>query len=525
MQGSGLALGALAVGQASGSPLYAMTKLKNTYGLKAIPAEKILKEFHPARGMRFSGMIELTPEDLTVLRQSEVNRYYDRKSWLGTRVVPDVVPVFRLIADKMGYDLDALLEGKGETGKANDSWTVYADEGKAPMLIRWTIGDAQLLMGIVVGPRPRLHPEVNVLLLADRKAFVHLGTIGEALRPLEQEASTPRATDVPDGNVLKRVIDVSDSGTDFSIRCVMYVDPTQPLSEARAADLAALRHSAQIIIEEAGEVRGFAFDLKVGEMQVSNTKARWNVMRYEAHAGISREFLMILHGWSVDDIQEDLQSAFGPYLEERRHLTEGTSPEDLRQELTPTIDLELAERRARLELVTRELTDDSMNMYGRGMLYGHVQDTFRGNLPTVGTAFSHCPEGVLRGTGPDLKMKGGDVTHSADLLILLAKVLCGLPEQYPNRRKPQAKIKVGGVMEAPIIAEGYKDTSPAGWKYTEISEPFYAAHRGLPVRVDKSVAVWRAGYDTEALAADFFYAPETKDLHVANLYRVKIPKG
>ena len=42
--------------------------------------------------------------------------------------------------------------------------------------------------------------------------------------------------------------------------------------------------------------------------------------------------------------------------------------------------------------------------------------------------------------------------------------------------------------------------------------------------MDKSVAVWRRGYDEGALAADFFYAPETKDLHVANLYRVKVPK-
>ena len=94
--------GALTAGEVSGSPLYAMTHLKNTYGLKAIPTEKILKEFHPARGMRFSGPIDLTPEDLTVLRQSEMNRFYDRKAWLGTRLVPDVVPVFRLIADKMG---------------------------------------------------------------------------------------------------------------------------------------------------------------------------------------------------------------------------------------------------------------------------------------------------------------------------------------------------------------------------------------------------------------------------------------
>jgi hypothetical protein len=48
-----------------------MTHLKNTYGLKAIPSEKILKEFRPARGMRFRGQMELPPEDLPVLMQME----------------------------------------------------------------------------------------------------------------------------------------------------------------------------------------------------------------------------------------------------------------------------------------------------------------------------------------------------------------------------------------------------------------------------------------------------------------------
>ena len=502
-----------------------MTHLQNTYGLKAIPTEKILQEFHPARGMRFSGLIDLTPEDLTILAQSEVNRFYDRKAWLGTRLVPDVIPVFRLIAEKMGYDLDVLLEGKGETGKPDDSWTVYADEGKAPMLIRWTIGEAQLLLALAVGARHYRGPVLNVMLLADRKALGRLGEISEALRQLEQEAVPPQATDVPDGNVLKRVLEVGDSGSDFSIRCVMHLDPTQPLSEARAADLAELRNSAQIIIEEAGEVRGFAQHLKVGEMMVRNTKTRAPAMFYKADERISREFLMILRERSVEDIEQDMEAAFAGHFEERRHLEEGTSPDDMRQETTPTIDLELAERRARLELVTRDLTEESLETRGSARLVGMVQDTFPGHMPTVGAHFKHCPESVLRGTGANLKMKGGDVMRSDDLLIRLLLSLCAVPAQYPAGRKPLRKVKVGGVMEAPIIAEGYRDGAAVRSKFTEITNPFYASHYGLPVRVDKSVAVWRAGYDDEALAADFFYAPASRDLHVANLYRVKIPKG
>jgi len=88
--------------------------------------------------------------------------------------VPDVVPVFRLIAEKMGYDLPALLEGKGETGKPTDTWTVYADEGQTPMLVRWTIGEAQLVLSIVVGDE-NFSPDLAVLLLADDKAMSLLG--------------------------------------------------------------------------------------------------------------------------------------------------------------------------------------------------------------------------------------------------------------------------------------------------------------------------------------------------------------
>jgi hypothetical protein len=117
-----------------------MTKLIHPYSLQAFPTEKILKEFKPVRGMRFAGPIDLRRRTGRFSAKPPSPATWDRKSWLGTRVVPDVVPVFRLIAEKMGYELSALLEGKGETGKPTDTWTVYADEGQTPMLIRWTVG-------------------------------------------------------------------------------------------------------------------------------------------------------------------------------------------------------------------------------------------------------------------------------------------------------------------------------------------------------------------------------------------------
>ncbi len=488
----------------------------HSYSLQAFPTEKILKEFKPVRGMRFAGPIDIPAEDRAVLRNTRINRYLDRKSWLGARLVPDIVPVFRLIADKMGYDLASLVEGKGETGKPTDTWTTYADEGKTPMLVRWTIGEAQLLLSLVIGDE-NIDPNLAVLLLADKKAQAHLEQIGDALRSLEEEFVPQLAVDVPDGNVLTRYLSHGNFWTEFRIRCRIKVDPSQPMNQGRLADLASLRNSAQVILDE-GDANG---PLRPGEMMIRHTQGIFRRRCYAADESISREFLEILHDESVLDVEQEMEKAFSTYFALRREIADGVPDVSRDEETTPTIDLELAERQARLSLLIHEMEgfcSDSRSM-------SRYQETFRGGQSTLGQAFKLCPKRVLRGTGPNLKMEGGDVTYSHDLIGILPIALCDLPERYPARGKHRAKVQVSGVLEVPTVAAGYKDDAPFRSKFSAITNPFYASHKGLPVRVDKSVAVWREGYDTEALAADFFYAPETKDLHVANLYRVKIPKG
>jgi len=492
-----------------------MKPLIQPYSLQAFPTEKTLKEFKPTRGMRFAGPIDLPPKDREVLRETALSRYLDRKSWLGTRIVPDVVPVFRLIAAKMGYDLSALLEGKGETGKSTDTWTAYADKGQTPMLIRWTIGDAQLILGIVVGEES-VDPTLAVLLLADHQAMGLLGDIGDALRTLEEELVPQREVDVAEGALLTRYLSGGSFWHDFSIRCRIHADPDEPLTPERMADLSAMRNSSQVIIEEGGS--GMAEN---GGMVIRNTKSRASAMFYGPHEHPSKEFLSILHSWSVYDVEREMEKVFGEFFAWQREIKEGAATDLPAQEEAPAIDHELAERQARLELIVHEFTEDWRSEMSPSRIY--VTFTYR--QPTLGKGFKDCPANVLRGTGPDLKMKGGHVTQSHDLLNLLVDALCTLPKRHPGKGRYQAKVKVGGFIEAPVIVDGYRDNMHGRTQFTEITNPFYASHHGVPVRVDKSVAVWRQGYDTEALAADFFYAPDTKDLHIANLYRVKVPKG
>jgi len=505
-----------------------MNPLKNTYGLKAIPSEKILRDFHAVRGMRFRGPMDIPPEEIPVLAAMAMNRKLDPKAWRNARISTDVTPVFGLIAEKMGYDLRSLLEGKGETGKAADSWTVYADEGKTPMLIRWTIGDAQLLMSIgILGTEAffTLNPMLEICLLADRKAVPHLPGINETLRRIEKVVEPESSIDVSEGNVLKRVLNVGDSGTDFTVTCVMHADAAKGLSEIRAADHAALANSANIIIEEAGTKRGFAGDLLVDEMSLSARTPKYFRFHYEAGRPVPADTLKLVHHMSVRDVRESMDIAFSMHLQDQREDEGDEAGGTLKQEETPVLDSELTERRLRLELNAMELSGQGRHGRRRGRFHvPFVMESFPFNPPTVGIEFEHCPASVLQGTGPDLKMSGGDVTTSWDLLDLMQEALCRIPKEYPASRARQSEIKLTAAIEVPAMAEQYRDTAPVGRKYVALTNPFYAVHRGLPVRVDRSVAVWRAG-DAEALAADFFYAPESKELHVANLYRVKVPKG
>ena len=496
-----------------------MTNLKNTYGLKAFPTEKTFKEFKPVRGMRFQGPIELTAEDLTLHRSATFQRELDPKAWSGTRLVPDVTPIFRLIAEKMGYDLAALLEGKGETGQPADAWTIYADEGRLPMLIRWTIGEAQLLLTIAIAPKTFGEPRLDVLLLADEAARPKLPAIGEALGLIERDILPPLTTDVPAGDLLEQVRHVGGPWHDFSLTCSMRMDHTQPLEATHAEALAELRNSAEIIILSAESP--FGREVKLGEMRVTNRRERVSPMHYARGERISREFLMILRDWGVSDVTKAMQNALATHLAEQRHLTEGTTP--TKRDRTPTIDHEVAEREARLELTVRAFTEPKLERKPHATDDDHVMDSFRRRLPSLGQDFIECPGEVLRGTGPELKSKHGDVMRAPDLLWLLTSALCAIPEQYPSRGQQTKGVKLSGVMEVTAIAEQYKDTAPEKRKFSEISNPYYEARHGLPVRIDKSVMVWRKGLDTEALAADFFYAPESKDLHIANLYRVKVP--
>jgi hypothetical protein len=174
------------------------------------------------------------------------------------------------------------------------------------------------------------------------------------------------------------------------------------------------------------------------------------------------------------------------------------------------LDFELSERRLKLEQLVRRLSPKDE--------YQTVQKV------SFSPDFRETPATHLSGTGPMAKMAEGNLETSADLMEKLERMmleLCRPPLMAPSAEaKPKLQIK--GECQLPPLASQYQDTALERKGFEELTKPYTSTHRGLPVRVDKRVLVWRSN-DTEALAADYFRHPTTGDIHFARLYRVPVP--
>jgi hypothetical protein len=155
------------------------------------------------------------------------------------------------------------------------------------------------------------------------------------------------------------------------------------------------------------------------------------------------------------------------------------------------LDFELSERRLKLEELVRRLSHKDE--------YQTVQKV------SFSPDFRETPATHLRGTGPMAKMAEGNLETSTDLMEQLRRLLidlCRPPLMAPSAEaKPKLQIK--GECQLPPLASQYQDTALEQKGFEELTKPYTSTHRGLPVRVDKRVLVWRSN-DTEALAADYF---------------------
>ena len=492
-----------------------MTKLIQPYSLQAFPTEKILKEFKPVRGLVARGAIELPPGQEELLRITKRNRKDDELGWQEPAVLPDVRPLFEAIAERMGYDPALLAEGKGETGKPGHDWLTYGNNDGCPLLIRWKPGQGNLLLSIAVTPSYH-DPDLVVSALADEAGHETLLQVADVIQSIEASHDQPETIDITVGDTLQKVkIATLHESTGWFVDCpriVFCLPEDRQLNSIRRRELERLAFSLPLIIGTAEEIRqrnSYRSDyLPLAPNVLRIERIFGTTLDFKADEPLSESIIKEIYRESCDLAG----SAFSFAMDEALGAKNCGEVRESRQLIwKEKLDAVATERRMKL------------NMEANGV----EKIGQRGEIRRIslGADVRVTPSDILRDTRPVAKMSGGDLGLSVDLLENLFSEIHRLSDErgiiQHQRMKPKLPIKGEAIL--PPLTKQYEDTVVEYRRVEDLKSPYTSAHRGLPVRVDKRLIVWRDG-DTQALAADFFHLPATKDTHVTNLQRVPIPK-
>jgi hypothetical protein len=484
-----------------------MTKLIQPYSLQAFPTEKILKEFKPSRGFVAKGLLELSREQELKLTKARSNRGDDPLAWKEPVIEPDVRPLLGAIAERLGYDLSLLIEGKGETGQPGHSWVNYGHDGGCPLLIRWQADQGQLLLSIAVRPPY----ELTIAVLADTAGEVTLAKIGDILASIEGAAGRELSLDIPAGDtLLKTSITTKYGHGGFESNVMVCLPPGHELNSLRRKELEFLAFGIPLAVVPVEEKE---FELSASKRRplLAANCLRLNGIRGSAmdldfgpDEPLNLSILQAILDRGFDLATATMDSAISSALD---NMDEKTLRDNrLLFWSKELLDVELAERKAKL----RSLVGETMRFKGGRLSFGwDVRDT---------------PGEILRGTRPVAKMLGGDVFPSSDVLEMLFHhfKMMASPGDHEYLLGPKPKLQLKGEVQLPPMAESYGDSAKDGHHIEDLRHPYYGSHMGLPVRIDKRLIVWREG-DTEALAADFFHLAATRDTYFTHLQKVKVP--
>jgi hypothetical protein len=486
-----------------------MTKLIHPYSLQAFPTEKILKEFKPVRGCHVRGKIELPPGQAELLFASLRNRDSDPLAWQKPTVEVDIGPLFDAIAERMGYDPTLLNEGRGETGRADHAWSAYSNESGYPMLIRWQAGAGELLLSIGI----LAQEELSIAMLADAEGLASLLKIHDIVTGIVAAEGRKESLSVPVGDTLQIVEVAALPERAYFGPCVTVCLPAdRQLSDLRRKELERVVGGVPLLIGTEEEVNRGYFDL-AGIPRLTPNSLRLELvgpfigkrMDFGPEEPLSQSLIDLINEAGVSRTWKEFErtaaeQAYAGFDANAWH-------ELLDKE---KLDFELSERRLKLEeLVRRMLPSDECQGIHR---------------ISFSRDFRETPATHLRGTGPMAKMAEGNLETSADLMEKIERMLLDLcrPPLMAASGEAKPKLQIKGECQLPPLASQYQDTALEQKGFEELTKPYTSTHRGLPVRVDKRVLVWRSN-DNEALAVDYFRHPTTGDVHFARLYRVPVP--
>lgn len=473
--------------------------IKTMYSLQAFPTEKVLKDFTPYRGIILCSDIDLTNQD-------EAYMAFLTKD---CQVQIDTTPLLARIAKEWNYDLALLKEGNGETGLANHSWTAYAHQKSTPQIIRWKQGSAQILM--VIGARGGYLQHIAI---GNEEAVSTLDKLNELFgsEPKHTARNVEVTTEISN-QLVKNLVQTYSGDNQFNTHCTIVVSDDGQLSANRSKDYIRLLNSCNLTIRSASEVK-----LRSGEkpdsvmlVKIPEIKIK---SKYHAEDEISKDMLDIVYGQSVIRSHGYMTNMLSECLVQDYGTNMYAAPDDY--------GIEDIERIRWMDVQSKLLTDAPYT----------ERKSFWRNI-SLSLNFTEPNANVLRGTGVEIKPYDplDNKPRAEDLIAYLVSNLIHPVQELLKDAvdtKDDSKLRLKATLipgkETLAAMDGIpgRRRQKCYAKLETISNPHFSVHMGMPVRIDKSVSVWRDG-DTEALACDVWFDLESRHLHVANLYRIKIP--
>lgn len=301
------------------SAYMSMSNLKITPTVSSFLTQKTLKGFHPARGMVMTHPLPLEDRNLKdVARWLEQLETVNRPAnvWYPREGLVKTDTLYAILANRMGYDLEALVQGNGLTGRLGHAWTTYRQTESGPLLAHWVVGEAEILISVgTVGVN--LGIAFVTMMLGNKEAHRLMQQFAADLRLLFASESASRVTadlDSVDGwnNLGFRHFQLAHryAGV-FESNCTMLLDADSPPSAIRLEDYLELMHSVELNIDSPQEKLGWATKsmTRPGQMILSAGKGVPS-FRYEPNNGISWEVRKIIHTRSAERVQELMSLMF-----------------------------------------------------------------------------------------------------------------------------------------------------------------------------------------------------------------------
>lgn len=296
-----------------------MSTIKITPTVSSLLTQKTLEGFHPARGMVMTHLLPIENhklKDMAKWMAPRADGDHNDKAWYLREAAVNIDALLAILANRMGYEMAALAQGDGRTGRLGHVWTVYRQNASGPLLIHWVIGDTEILLSVGTVGR-RCGVEYVIMMLGNPQAHMLMQQFAADLRPIFTTGANRRV-----GATLDRLegwdnlgfsrfeLDHCSPGV-FEANGTMLLDADTEPSDVRLEDYLELMYSVELFVDSPQEKLGFAPKrLKCPGQMILSAGKELPAFYYETNKAISWEIKNIIHAKSAQRVQELMSLMF-----------------------------------------------------------------------------------------------------------------------------------------------------------------------------------------------------------------------